>query len=224
MLKMMNGYLRNDWEQLNKELKDAFHHANSQVYMYTTSYLEWLCKDQRERGNFDLKTYILAYDNISRMMIDKGALAEYSQVEMLLGALQGNLGPNALMSLELDRRDPLTFKYDKLWKDGIGNCVTANAITLLASEVAHMAPGVSPYPVPAGVPLPQMPVVINLLAIISEQSPAPAQGTEEIPIANTDNTIDTKTDNTMKSFDAWTFQMSKANGYRYVGQSRLIGR
>jgi len=62
-----------------------------------------------------------------------------------------------------------------------------------------------------------MPVVINLPAIPSEETPAPAQVTEEIPIAKADNTIDTKMDNMMKAFEAWTFQMSKANEPGYGG-------
>jgi len=32
-IKMMNGYLRKDWEQLKEELKDAFRHADSRVYI-----------------------------------------------------------------------------------------------------------------------------------------------------------------------------------------------
>jgi hypothetical protein len=160
-IKMMSGYLKKDWELLKEELKDAFRHADSRVYMYTRSYLERLCKDQRERGNVGLKAFILAYDNISRIMIDKGALAEYSQVEMLLGALPRNLRAKAVMKLELDPRDPSTFKYDKLRKHVLDKCVTADALALLDSEGARTAPGVSPYSVPAGVPHPQMPVVIN---------------------------------------------------------------
>jgi hypothetical protein len=85
---MMNGYLTKDWVQLKEELKVAFRHADSRVYMNIRSYLERLCRDQLERGNLGLKAFILAYDNISRIMISKGALAEYSQVEMLLGASQ----------------------------------------------------------------------------------------------------------------------------------------
>jgi len=84
---MIRGYLKKDREQLKEELKYAFRHADSRVYRYTRSYLDRLCKDQRERGNIGLKPFILTYDNISRIMIDKGALAEYSQVEKLLGAL-----------------------------------------------------------------------------------------------------------------------------------------
>ena len=44
-IKMMNGYLRKDWVQLKEELKDAFRHADSRVYMFTRSYLERLCRD-----------------------------------------------------------------------------------------------------------------------------------------------------------------------------------
>jgi hypothetical protein len=47
-------------------------------------------------------------------MIDKGALAAYSQVEMLLGALPRQLRAKAVMKHKLDPRDPSTFKYDKL--------------------------------------------------------------------------------------------------------------
>jgi len=36
-IKMTNGYLRKDWVQVKEELKDAFRHADSRVYMYTRS-------------------------------------------------------------------------------------------------------------------------------------------------------------------------------------------
>jgi hypothetical protein len=39
-------------------------------------YLERLCLAQLERGNMGLKAFIVAYDNVSRIMISKGALAE----------------------------------------------------------------------------------------------------------------------------------------------------
>jgi hypothetical protein len=113
-MKMMNGYLTKDWVQLKEELKDAFWHADSRVYMYTRSYLERLCRDQLERGKVGLKVFILAYDNISRIKISKGAVAEYSQVEMLLEALPRDLRAKAVMKLELDPRDPSMFKYNKL--------------------------------------------------------------------------------------------------------------
>jgi len=56
-----------------------------------------------------------------------------------------------------------------------------------------------------------MPVVVNFPAIANEETLAPAQATEEIPIAKAKNTIDMKMDEMMKAFEAWTFQLSKAN-------------
>jgi hypothetical protein len=62
-----------------------------------------------------------------------------------------------------------------------------------------------------------MPVVVNLPAITNEETLAPAQVMEEIPIAKAENTIDTKMDNMMKAVEAWTFQLSKANDPRDGG-------
>jgi len=216
-MKMMNGYPRKDWVQLKEELKDSFRHTDSRVYMYVRSYLGRLCSDQLERGHIRLKTCILAYDNISRIMINKGALAEYSQVEMLLGAFPRELRAKAVMELDLDPRDPWTFKYDKLRKHVLDECGTADTLTLLNSEGARTAPGVSPYSILAGVPLPQMPVGANHPAIPNEETPAPAQAMEEIRIAKAENTIDMKIDTMMKAFKAWTFQLSKANEPRHRG-------
>jgi hypothetical protein len=39
-IKLMNTYLSKDWVQLKEELKDGFRHADSRVYIYTSSYLE----------------------------------------------------------------------------------------------------------------------------------------------------------------------------------------
>jgi len=64
----------------------------------------------------------------------------------------------------------------------LDKCVTADALGLLDSEGARTVLAVSPYSVPAGVPLQQMPVVVNLPTIPCEESPAPAQATEVIPI------------------------------------------
>jgi hypothetical protein len=36
-IKMMNGYLTENWVQLKQEVKDAFRQADSRVYMYTRS-------------------------------------------------------------------------------------------------------------------------------------------------------------------------------------------
>jgi len=78
--------------------------------MYTTLYIERLCRDQLERGNVGLKAFILADDNVSRIMINKGTLDEYSQVEMLLGALPNDLRAKVVMKPKLDPRDRSTFK------------------------------------------------------------------------------------------------------------------
>jgi len=56
--------------------------------MYILSHWEQLCNVQQELGNVGLKACIFAYDNISRIMIKKGALGEYSQVEMVLRSVR----------------------------------------------------------------------------------------------------------------------------------------
>jgi len=170
----MNQYLTKACLQLREELEDAFHHADSRFNMYTRSYLERLFQDLWECGDIGLKAVILAYDNISRIMIGKEAMAEYWQVEMLFRALLKKLKGNAVVKLKLDPRDPSMFKSDKLRKHSLDECVNGNALGLLNSDGAPMEPGVPPYSVPAEVPLPQMSVVINLLAIPREDTPAPA--------------------------------------------------
>jgi len=82
--------------------------------MYTRLYMERLWKDQMHRGIFGMKVCIMTYDKFSRIMIKKGALAEYSQVELLLVAIPRDVRAKAVMELELDPRDPLTFTYDQL--------------------------------------------------------------------------------------------------------------
>jgi hypothetical protein len=72
----MNGYVRKDWEQLKIELKDAFGHTKRRVYMYMRLYPGKLCYDQQERRHIRLKANIIAYDNISRILMDKGFLAK----------------------------------------------------------------------------------------------------------------------------------------------------
>jgi len=115
----------------------------------------------------------------------------------------------------VDSRDPSTFKYDNSWKHVLNQCATANVWFLLDSEGPRMAPAVSPYSIPAAVPLPLMPVVVNLPAISCAETLAPAQAREEIPIAKAKNTIDTKMDNMIKAIKALAFLLSKANDPRY---------
>jgi len=78
-----------------------------------------------------------------------------------------------------------------------------------------VALGVSPHSIPAGVQLPQMPIVVNLPAIPSEETPAPLQATEEIPITKAGNTVDMNMNNIVKAFQTWNFQLSKANEAGY---------
>jgi len=150
-------------------------------------------------------------------MINKGAVAEYSEVEMSLGALPRDLRAKALLKLELDSRDPWTFTHDELWNCVFHICVTANVVALLDLERAFEVLGVSPYSISTGVVLPQMPVEVNLPASPSEETLAPAQATEKIPITKAKDTIHIKMDNFMKAFVAWTFQMSNVNEPRYGG-------
>jgi hypothetical protein len=135
-------------------------------------------------------------------MIRNGALAEYSQVEMLFGSLPRDWKAKAVMKLKLDSRDPSTFKYNQLRKDVLDICATRDALALLDSEAACTAQGVSPYSIPLVVPLPQMPVVVNLPAFPNEETPAPAEATNENPIVEAKNTTDIKMDSMMKAFDA----------------------
>jgi len=136
---------------------------------------------------------------------------------MLLWALPRELGVKAVMKFNQDPTDPSMFQYNKHRIHFRVKCVMADALTLHDSEGAHSLLGVSPYSVLAGVPLPQMWAVINLLATPCEETLAPAQATEEIPIANVQNSIDSNMDNKRKAFEAWTIQMTKVQEPRYGG-------
>jgi len=139
------------------------------------------------------------------------------------GLSEKKLRAKGVMILKRPHWDPSTFKYDKLWTHVLNKYVTADAITHLDLDGARMVPGVSPYSIPAGVPLSQMPVVVNLLAIPSEETLPPVQAVEAIPISKAENTMDTKMENMMKAFEAWTFRMSKANEPRYGGYQSARG-
>jgi len=100
-------------------------------------------------------------------MVDKGAFAVYSPVEILLRDLPRNLRAKSGMKLQIDLRVPLMFKYNTLSRHVIDPLVTTDALDLLDSEGACAVPGVSPYSIPVRVPLPQMLVVIIFLPINS---------------------------------------------------------
>ena len=114
MVKIMNGYLSMDRENLTNELKTTFHHADSQVHRYTRFYLAPLCKDQINRGNGCLNTVILAYTNISHNKIDKGALSAHSDLEIELDDLTMEVSAETLKKLKQDLGDPSTCTYDLL--------------------------------------------------------------------------------------------------------------
>jgi hypothetical protein len=80
--------------------------------MYTLSSLERLCIDPLECGKVRLNAFIISCNNICHLMINKGALAEYSQVEVLFGALPKTFRARAVMKLKLDPRDTWTIKYN----------------------------------------------------------------------------------------------------------------
>jgi len=46
MIHLINQYFNLDRKLLKEELKDAFHHTNSQIYLYTVFYLQRICKQQ----------------------------------------------------------------------------------------------------------------------------------------------------------------------------------
>lgn len=106
-------------------------------------------------------------------MINKGAFARYSHQEMLLHAVPRELRATAVTKLELDPRDPSMFKYLKLQNHALSKCITADALALLYWHGACTAPAFSPYSIPAGVPLPQIAVLVMLLAITCEATPVP---------------------------------------------------
>jgi len=78
-------------------------------------------------------------------MINTRAFADYTQVEMLVGAPSRDLRGKLVKKPELDPRDPLMLNYDKLRKHDLDKCDTADALALQDSERARMALAVPPY-------------------------------------------------------------------------------
>jgi len=60
-------------------------------------------------------------------------------------------------------------------------------------------------------------LVANHAAILTEETAAPVQATEEIAITKAENTINTKMANMMRACEPWTFQLSNVNEPRYGG-------
>lgn len=76
------------------------------------------------------------------------------------------------MKLYLDGRDRTTCKYYTVRKCSPNKPVTDEAHPLDDLEGSRMAAGVSPYSVPVGIPLPQMPVVVDVAAIPNKETRA----------------------------------------------------
>ena len=128
----------------------------------------------------------------------------------MLRALPRESRTKAVLILDLNPRDLSTLEYDTLRTNVLDKCVTSDALPILDLDGAHTALGVSPYSIPAGVRLTQMPVVANLPATPNEETAAPAQAMEEICIPKAENTIDTEMEDMMKPFEARTSQLSNA--------------
>jgi len=82
---------------------------------------------------------------------------------------------------------------------------------------AHIVQGVFCYQFPAGVPLQQMAVVLNLPAIPSKETPAPTLATEDMVITKAKKPINTTMYIMITVSEASTVQMSQANEPRYGG-------
>jgi len=136
-IKMINQYPRTDWANLKMEWNNRLRHSDSKGYVYTRLYLERQCQDQLDCENISLEAFILAYDNISCIIINRRALAKYSQVEMMLGGLPRDWTAKVVMKLELDPRDHSTSKYDKVQNHVLYQCGSTDSVALLDSEVLY---------------------------------------------------------------------------------------
>jgi hypothetical protein len=80
-----------------------------------------------------------------------------------------------------------TFKYNKPRNQLLARYASTDAIRLLDSEGPCTPQGVASSSIPARVPLPQLPAVLNIQAIFIAETLAPSQATEEIPITKANN-------------------------------------
>jgi len=148
--------------------------------MYIWSYYIHLCKGELECDTVSLKACILTYKNMSHILINKGAMAEYSQLEILLATLQRDGSGNFLIKLEEDPRPPSRWEYNTLWKQYLDSFLTTNTLAIMHSGWVCTVPGDSPYSVPAGVSLTPIALGVHILAVSNEDSPALEQSTEKI--------------------------------------------
>lgn len=130
---------------------------------------------------------------------------------MLLGAFPRYLGMKAVMKLRPDSRHPLTFKYNKHRNPSHHKCVNADPLTQVYLEGARLAQGLSPYSITAGVPLPQIPVMVIPPARPTDETPVRTQAMDEILIAKAESTVNTKIENILEAFDARIFKLRPVN-------------
>jgi hypothetical protein len=90
-MRIMNDYLRRDWELLNENLKDAFRLTDSPHTLWKRLHMEFECKDQLEHRNISQNTVIHANDNFSIILIDQRAFENDSQMEMMFTVLPWEL-------------------------------------------------------------------------------------------------------------------------------------
>lgn len=135
-------------------MKDTICNPGCPMYRDSRFYFERVCNDQLECEKVSLTAFVTAHDNISHIMIKKGALVHNSQEEMLLRALPREMRANATMKRELVTRYSSRFKSNILQTQVLDKCVSADVLSPLDPDASPTAPGVSHYSISAGVPLP----------------------------------------------------------------------
>jgi len=109
--------------------------------------------NQRKCRNVGLRAFILAYDNILRIMSNNWTMVEYWEVDILLGALPRDMRITLVGNLQLDPRDHLIISTDTLQKHVLHKRATTHTLALLDWESVHAVVGLYPDSVPAGDPL-----------------------------------------------------------------------
>lgn len=94
---MNSGYWKQGWALWRGKLKHVFHYSDSRVDVYMGLNNDQLCNEHLKRGNTGAISWILAYSIFSCSNINKGALGEYSQLEMLVRILSRDMIVNVLL-------------------------------------------------------------------------------------------------------------------------------
>jgi len=85
-VRMMEGYLKEDWTSLQRELKSLFWQRDT--HEFTTAALQKLVNDA---PNLDLNIFVLKYTAISAALVRKGKLSEVERINKLIDGLSGQL-------------------------------------------------------------------------------------------------------------------------------------